>query len=227
YASGPADVDGPLDFETGSGFQVHLTAARLHVGAVYFRLGQANPGSANASCVGDTTYGLQVPGPGDVDALSSLPQEFSILGNATSDLDQSGEIWLVDGDINRVASSTVVAAVEGIATKNGRTLPIRGSISIGQNHVIPPSNPAQPGQNPICKQRIVAPIPLEIQPAVGGDLLLRVDPRPWLRDVDFSTLSAGEDGVTLEIPDVSSGAGPDVLAARAFFLGVTAASADV
>ena len=227
YASGLAGVEGPVEFDTGAGFHVRLTQARMHIGAVYLRLGQANPGSANASCVGDTTYGLQVPGPVDVDVLTSSPQEFSILGSATSDLDQSGEIWLVDGSINRVASTTVVAAVAGVATKDGVTFPFQGSITIGQNRLVPPSNPAQPGENPICKQRIIAPIPLAIRPAVGGDLLLRIDPRPWLDAVDFSTLLPGEDGTTLEIPDASTGAGPDIAAARAFFTGVTGASTDV
>ena len=226
YASGLAGADGPIEFDTGSGFHVRLAEGRMHVGAVYLRLGRANPGSANASCVGDTTYGLQVPGSVDVDVLSSAPQEFSVLGDATTDLDQSGEIWLVEGSINRVASTTIVASVAGTATRDGATFPFRGSITIGQNRLVPPSNPAQPGENPICKQRIIAPIPLTIRPSVGGNLLLRVDPRPWLAAVDFSTLLPGEDG-TFEIPDASTGAGPDVPAGRAFFTAVTGASADV
>jgi hypothetical protein len=233
FASGPPDVGGSLDFDSGAGFHVQLTEAHMHIGAVYFRLGQTNPGDANASCVGDTTYGLEVPGPVDVDVLSNQRQQFSVTGNATTDLDQSAEIWLVYGDINQVTSATptggapVIASVAGVATKQGLTFPFQGSITIGPNRLIPPSNPAEPGANPICKQRIVSPIPLQIRPSVGGALLLQVDPRPWLGDVDFSTLLPGEDGTTLEIPDVSTGSGPDVAAARAFFSGVTGASAEV
>ena len=227
FASGLPDVSGSLDFDTGAGFHVQLTEARLHIGAVYLRLGQTNPGSANASCVGDTTYGLEVPGPVDVDVLSNQNQQFSVTGNATTDLDQSAEIWLVSGNINTVASTTVVASVAGVATKQGMTFPFQGSITIGQNRLIPSSNPAEPGANPICKQRIVSPIPLEIRPSVGGALLLQIDPQPWLGGVDFSTLLPGEDGTTLEIPDVSTGSGPDIAAARAFFSGVTGASAEV
>ncbi len=227
FASGLAGVNGSLDFDTGAGFHVQLTEARLHIGAVYFRLGQTNPGDANASCVGDTTYGLQVPGPVDVDVLSSLPQPFSVPGNATTDLDQSAEIWLVSGDINTVASTTVIASVTGVATRQAATFPFQGSITIGENRLIPPSNPAEPGANPICKQRIVSPIPLQISPTVGGSLLLQVDPRSWLGGVDFSTLLPGEDGTTLEIRDVSTGSGPDVAASRDFFSGVTGASAEV
>ncbi|HWZ92952.1 MAG TPA: hypothetical protein VNW92_29000 [Polyangiaceae bacterium] len=233
YASGVDATNSVVEFDTSSGFHVRLSQASLHIGAVYLRLGQTNPGSANASCVGDTTYGLQVPGPVDVDVLSSSPQEFSVLGSATNDLDQSGEVWLTYGDINQVASVApnggppVIVAVAGVATKDAATYPFQGSLTIGQNHLIPPPNSAQPGQNPICKQRIVSPIPLSVHPAVGGDLLLRIDPRPWFNGVDFTTLLPGPSGTTLEIPDSSNGSGPDAAAGRAFFTAVTGASADV
>ncbi|MEI9936631.1 MAG: hypothetical protein WDO69_05345 [Pseudomonadota bacterium] len=227
FASGVADANGSLDFDTGAGFHVQLTEAAMHIGAVYFRLGQANPGDANASCVGDTTYGLQVPGAVDVDVLSSERQAFLVTGNATSDLDQSAEIWLVDGNINTVASSTVIASVAGVATRRAVTFPFQGSITIGQNRLIPSSNPAEPGANPICKQRIVSPIPLQIRPTVGGALVLQIDPRPWLDDLDFSALLPGSDGVTLEIRDVSTGLGADVTESRDFFNGVTGASTEV
>jgi hypothetical protein len=232
YATGPSGADGSLTFDTGLGFHVELTQAAMHIGAVYLRLGQANPGSANASCVGDTTYGLQVPGPVDFNVLANTPQEFSVLGSATNDTDQSGEIWLVYGDINQVASTTptggppVIVAVLGVATRDAATYRFSGSLTIGENHLIPPPSVAQPGQNPICKQRIVAPIPLIIHPTIGGDLLLRVDPSQWFSAVDFSTLSPGEDGTTLEIPDSSNGSGPDAATGRAFFTAVTGASAD-
>ncbi|HVT09038.1 MAG TPA: hypothetical protein VHO67_16375 [Polyangia bacterium] len=225
YAAGVADETRELD--TGLGYHVSLTAARAHVGAVYLRLGQSNPGSANASCVGDTTYGLQVPGPVDVDLLSTTPQPFSVPGSATTDLDQSGEVWLASGDVNVTASRTVVVAVAGTATRSGASYPFAAEITIGANRLIPPANPAAPGTNPICKERIVAPIPLQLQPTPGGHLLLQIDPAPWFDDVDFSTLLPGPDGVTLAIPDASAGSGPDIPAGRAFFMAITSASPDV
>jgi hypothetical protein len=225
YAAGV--TDGTLQLDTPLGYHVSLTAARVHIGAVYLRLGQTNPGSANASCVGDTTYGLQVPGPVDVDLLSTAPQPFSHPGSATTDLDQSGEVWLVGGDVNVTASRTVVVAVAGTATKSGAAYPFTAAITIGENRLIPPANPAAPGTNPICKQRIVAPIPLQLRPTPGGHLLLQIDPAPWFDDVDFSTLRPGPDGVTLAIPDASAGSGPDIPAGRAFFKAITGASPDV
>ncbi len=225
YAAGVAD--GTRELDTGLGYHVSLTAARAHVGAVYLRLGQSNPGSANASCVGDTTYGLQVPGPVDVDLLSTTPQPFSVPGSATTDLDQSGEIWLVNGDVNVTASRTVVVSVAGTATKSGAAYPFAAAITIGANRLIPPANPAAPGTNPICKERIVAPIPLQLQPTPGGHLLLQIDPAAWFDDVDFATLLPGPGGATLAIPDASTGSGPDIPAGRAFFMAITSASPDV
>jgi hypothetical protein len=226
YASGIAGVDGAMELDTGLGYHVRLTTARMHVGAVYLRLGQANPGSANASCVGDTTYGLQVPGSVDVDVLSSAPQPFSFPGTATTDADQSAEVWLVDGDINVVTSGTAVVSVAGTATKDGNAYPFTGAITIGQNRLVPPANPAAPGTNPICKERIVAPIPVDVHPSPAGHLLLEINPASWLGDVAFSTLLPGADGVTLAIPDASAGTSPDIAAGRAFFMAVTSASPD-
>jgi hypothetical protein len=226
YASGIAGVGANVEFDTGAGFHVALSEARLHIGAAYLRLGQVNPGSANAGCVGETTYGLEVPGPVDVDVLSSDPQMFSVPGAATAELDLSGELWLVDGDLNRVASTTAVASVAGLVTKGGAREPFAGSITIGQNRLIPPANPAAPGGNPICKQRIIAPIPASVRPSPGGHLLLQIDPRRWFGDVDFAALLPGSDGATLVIPDADADAAPDSAAGRAFFRGLTGASAD-
>ena len=80
YASGPSGTHGAIDFATGAGFRVHLTKATLHIGAVYFRLGQTNPGSANASCFGDTTYGLQVTGSVDVETVLVLYDNPAYIG---------------------------------------------------------------------------------------------------------------------------------------------------
>ena len=226
YASGPVGVTGALEFDTGDGYHVQLTTARIHLGAVYLRLGQSNPGSANSACVGETTYGLQVPGSVDVDLLSDAPQEFSLLGNATSDLDQSAEVWLTEGDLNVVAETTPIVVVAGVATDGVMTYPFTASVTIGTNRVVPPANPAQPGENPICKQRIVAPIPVSLRPVVGGDLLLRIDPSHWFDDVDFETLVPGTDGAPAVIPDVNNGTTADVSAGRAFFAAIKGASAD-
>jgi hypothetical protein len=224
YAAGLAGLEGPVEFDTGAGFHVKLTNARMHLGAVYMRLGQQH--LANASCIGDSTYGLQVPGGIDVDVLTGSPQEFSVLGSATTDLNTGAELWLVDGNINNVASTTVLVSVAGVASKGFASIPFHGSLTIGTNRLVAPSNPAQPGANPICKERIIALIPVAIRPTVGGNLLLRIDPRPWFGGIDFETLVPGTDGMTSEIPDSSNGSGADAPAGRAFFQAVTSAAPD-
>jgi hypothetical protein len=224
YASGVPDAQLAMEFDTSAGFHVVLTTARMHVGAIYMRLGQVGAGSALSSCFGETTYGLEVPGPTDVDVLDPRPHEFSVLGQATSDLCQSGEVWLTGGDINDVWDKTPIVVVSGTASKQGSVIPFEGTITIGANRLVAPSNPAAPGANPICKQRIVTPIPLQLAPAPGGNLLLRIDPRPWFADLDFAALELGPDGLTSHIPDVSSGTGANAAAGRTFFLAVTAAS---
>jgi hypothetical protein len=226
YARGVDAATGSLTFDTESGFHVQLTSAYLHIGAVYLRLGQTNPGSANSSCVGATTYGLQVPGGVEVNLLSNQLQEFSVLGDATSDLDQSGEIWLTGGDINTTTDPTPIVQVAGLATKGTGLFPFFATMTISDNRVIPPTDPAQPGQNPICKQRIVVPIPLQLQPTVGGDLALTIDPRPWFDAIDFSDLPiSAEDANAYEIPDVSNGTILGANEGRALFEAVTQASA--
>ncbi|MFI5300727.1 MAG: hypothetical protein ACHREM_21810 [Polyangiales bacterium] len=226
YARGVDAASGSLTFDTENGFHVQLTSAFMRIGAVYMRLGQTNAGSANSSCVGDTTYGLQVPGGIEVDLLSSQLQEFSVLGDATSDLDQSGELWLTGGDINASIDATPIVQVAGLATKGSGVFPFLATITISSNRLLAPSNPAQPGQNPICKQRIIVPIPLQIQPSVGGDLALTIDPRPWFDSIDFGDLPVStDDPNAYEIPDLSNGSGTGVTEGRTFFNSVTQASA--
>jgi len=86
-----------------------------------------------------------------------------------------------------------VLRVVGTAERAGQTYPFEGALTIGENRAIEPANPALPGQHPICKQRIVSPIPLELKPTSGAALVVRIDPRPMFANVDFKTLSQSGD----------------------------------
>ena len=44
-----------------------------------------------------------------------------------------------------------------------------------QNRGIPSSDQAQPSQHPICKQRIVSPIPIDLRPRDAATLLVAID----------------------------------------------------
>jgi hypothetical protein len=99
-------------------------------------------------------------------------------------------VWLVGetNDVNAMDDTTVIVALAGTATGGGKTYPFQASVTIGSNRAIPVSDPSQPGLNPICKQRIVTPIPTDLALHQGGALFLTVDPSGFFTNVDFSLL---------------------------------------
>lgn len=194
YAAGPAEAAGSLRFENSLGYRVELTQARLFVGGIYLNRSRAVSVSSDTSCSLPGIYVAEVLGGRELDLLSGEPQAFPSPGFATTERALTGEVWLSSGDVNRAASSTVVLRVAGRAERDGRSLPFEGELTIGENRLAPATNPALPGQYPLCKQRIVSPIALDLKPSAERSLLLRVDPRAMFGNVEFSTLSE-RDGI--------------------------------
>ena len=194
-ASGPADAvaGAPLDFVSGRGFRVSLTRAKVHVGAVYLNRARPVSGAQETSCILPGIYVAEVTQGLDVDALSPDPQPFPAKGEGTADRAIVGEVWLTSGDVNVTDDTTVMLDVAGTAEKGGVSYPFQGIVTIGTNREIPATDPALPGQNPICKERIVSPIDLDITPRDGGSLRLRVDPRAFFANVDFAKLERVSD----------------------------------
>src|SRR5438132_7338359 len=111
-------------------------------------------------------------------------------------------------DVTAPRGPTAILEVAGTATKSGTSFPFQGTVTISDNRAIPRVNPALPGANPICKQRIVTPILVDLTPTDGGLLTLRVDPRGMFQTVDFAALGLAPGSTTLlQIPDTQSGAG--------------------
>lgn len=190
-ASGdPAVVTGgSLAFTNGRGFEVNLTRAQLTVGAIY--LNQQNPKnySLEQSCIQEGIYSGEVRGGLTIDALSPVPQPFPVRGNGTDALTRAAELWLTGGELLADVDRTVVLSVAGVATRGADTFPFEGQVTISANRVLPPSNPALPGSNPLCRQRIVGSIALEVNLSENGTLWLQVDPRAWFTAVDFAELT--------------------------------------
>jgi hypothetical protein len=199
-----AAKDGRLEFTNSLGYHVVLTRARLHVGALYLNKNVGLSGSQATTCILPGTYVGQVLGALDIDALSPNPQAFGIDGNGLAVGAKTGEVWFAGSDINTldapcdssisrcVDGRTVILDVAGVADRKGATYTFSGTLTIGRNHLVPSADPAAPSLHPICRERIVSPIPVDLSPT-AGTLLLRVDPSAWFVGVDFSKIPESPD----------------------------------
>lgn len=189
FAAGPADANGqPLTFTNGRGWIITLTKARLHIGAVYLNRSVPVSGGQERECFLPGVYVAEVLNDVDVDALSPTPVRFPGLGNGTEDRAVTGEVWLTGQRIDALDDRTTIAEVAGTATRGGATMRFEGTITIGKNRVAASTDPARPGANPLCAERIVTPIPVNITPRGTGSLLVRVDPRGWFANVELGEL---------------------------------------
>jgi hypothetical protein len=199
-AAGPPDaVAGqPLSFSSGE-FAVALTHAKLHVGAVYLDESQAVSGGQTTGCYLTGTYVAQETSSLDVDLLDPAPQRFAspALG-ITEPAPLVGQVWLTGGDVNAATDPTPVLVIAGTATKDEMNFPFAGTITISTNRQ---ATAGVTGGSPICKARIVTPIPARLTLHGTGGLLLRVDPRRLFEAVDFSTLPLDPASGTFVFPD--------------------------
>jgi len=187
-AAGPADVTAgqPLSWNA-NGFDVALTEATLHLGAIYLDEAGSVSGAQATGCYLTGTYVAQETAALDVDLLSPTPQPFPqpALG-ITEPAPLVGQVWLTGGDVNQIADATGILKIAGSAAQGAATFSFTGTITIGANRA--PAGGGTGGGNSICKQRIVTPIPVALTLATTGGLLLRIDPRLFFTGVDFSQL---------------------------------------
>jgi hypothetical protein len=198
-ASGPADAQAgqPYTFLSEEfGWNVTLTKAILHVGAIYFNRSLPVSGVQNTACILPDTYIGQVTTGRDVNLLSAEPQPFPALGEGFTEPPAiAAQVWLTATRIDDREDTTPILQVEGVAEKDGESRPFTGTITIGINRLPPTAtDPNQVGASPICKERIVTPIPVFLELRKTGSLLLRVDPQFLFVHVDFSTLPPFGDG---------------------------------
>lgn len=215
FAAGPVGASGgPLEFTNFvgpgvPGYRVVLTRARLHIGAVYLKPTVQILGAQATACyfAQPGFYTVEVLNSLDVDTLSPSLQAFRSDGYATSTPVRSGELWLTGGDINAIDDSTVILDVAGTADQAGVSYPFAGSLTIGRNRLVSSRDPGFPSLHPICKERIVTPIPVDITPQPGGTLTVRIDPREWFLGVDFKQLRSSGSPPRYQFAD-AAGADP-------------------
>jgi hypothetical protein len=189
---GTATADEP--YVNAHGYSLELSRAKVHVGAVYLNHSAPTSVSSDTSCILSDVYVAEVPHALLVDALATEPQRFPDLGQATQDVARTGEVWLTGGDVNDPNDSTVILDVSGVATKSGIRYPFEGTLTIGENR-LEPTPPELPGLKPICKERIVTPVPTDVAIARGGRLTLHIDVARMFSNVDFSLLEIDSDGI--------------------------------
>ena len=136
-AAGPRDaVAGePLAFTTDRGFDVALTRATLHVGAMY--LDQAFPvsGAQSTSCILPGTYVAEVTRGVDVDLLDPDPTAFPGGGQGTTLPARAGQVWLTHGDVNAAVdpSDEPILDFAGTSTVGGEERDFTGTVTISSN----------------------------------------------------------------------------------------------
>jgi hypothetical protein len=210
-AHGPAAAspNGGYAFHTQAGWDVHLTRAKMQIGAVYLNRSVPLSSARETSCVLPGIYVGEVTDGVVVDVLDPSAQKFSVRGEGTKDHAVTAEIWLGSPDINAQSDDTVLLDVAGTARKGATSIFFEGTITIGKNRAIPPENAALPGGSPLCEQRIISPIPVSLDLDNGGTLDLTIEPRPWFDGVDFGKLTQvapghyqfGDDGASQ--PDIN------------------------
>jgi hypothetical protein len=193
YAAGAPGASEPFYV---NGYTIQLTFAQMYIGAIYIDEAPLATGAESPTCLNPGVYAAQVPGGVELNLLSTSPQPFSVQGDGTADVGQSWEMWLTDGDVNNPDNATATTPntvdLQGTATRasDGAVFPWAATVNINQsNRGTPVSDPSQPGQHPICKQRILEEGGIDEQLFANGQLLVTVDPRGWFNTpIDFSTL---------------------------------------
>ena len=178
YAAGASDAGEPF---SAHGYTIHLTYARMYVGAIYVNEAPAQNGSTFDSpvCIDSGVYCAQVPDGREVDLLSTEHQRFPGLGNGSAaDLGQSFQLYLVDGDVNQPAIDGFgvpnTADLIGTATResDGKVFSWAATVTINASNArrTVPRRRGSSGLNPIYQQRIVNLSGIHIQFEAGGAL---------------------------------------------------------
>jgi hypothetical protein len=178
---------GATDFTNDKGWHIVLMSAKLHLGAVYLVSSLPVSGAQNQDCILPSTYVAQLTTGLDVDLLSASPQKFPTLGHGTTLAARAAQVWLTGGDVDNVDDKTPILEIQGTADRAGDVRPFFGRIIIGKNHQA--GETLAPGAHPICKERIVSPIPTSLTVQKTGGLHLTIDARQLFVNAELGDLA--------------------------------------
>jgi hypothetical protein len=188
-AAGASDLSKgqPLHFVRDDGWDVVLTRATLHIGAVYLDSAAPVSGAQDTPCILPGTYVAQMTTGMDVDLLSPELQSFPALGHGTTGDAITAQLWLtgLTSDIDTQDDATKILVVQGTARLGQDVRPFAGQITIGNNRLTPG---AVAGAAPICKQRVVSVL-TDVRVSATGGLVVRIDARKLFTNVDWSALA--------------------------------------
>ena len=185
-----AEADGPLTFDTTSGWTVTLTQATATVGPAYLWSGEplVSLSPAKATDHDDFDYGYlrgEVVEQGVLDLLQPEPVDLGAADGIAGEVN-SAELWLAPPTAgNRAAAGGASFVIAGEAAQDGVVVPFSGALSITEDLFTD-----DPSQTAALAMRVRG-IPLTADLAEGGHLLIGLDPRTWVDRVNFAELDEG------------------------------------
>ena len=160
---------------------------RLHIGAVYLNQTRPNSGSQETDCILPGIYTAQELTPLDVDVLSPDAAAVSRARHRhrRRGADRRG---LADRRRRqcRRRRDRDRRAQRARRARARRCCRSRATVQINSANRGIPWATALPSLHPICKQRIVSPIRIDLRPHDGGTLAITIDPSGWFANVDFA-----------------------------------------
>lgn len=201
------DASAPFVFENARGWTITLTKANVTIGPIYLNVAPAIAGTtawwhkaplgirsakADDSHLADGRQVGEVLARLTVDALSPSLVPFAGAGTIVEEQVRTTEIWLwpppqITPETVKIDDPTLDVA--GEATRGADRVRFRGTLVLDEAW----TTDAQPGERsaqPVSDLRKVRGVPSVFVPSEGGELRIRIDPRPLFRGAEFTNLAS-------------------------------------
>lgn len=201
------DTGAPFAFENARGWSITLTKARFTVGPIYLNVAPALAGTtawwrplalpirsahADDAHLADGRQVGEILARLTVDVLSPSLVPFDSVGTVVEEQVRTTEIWLwpppsITPETVKIDDPTLDVA--GEAVRGAERVRFRGTLILNDAWTVD----AQPGDRSaqaVTDLRKVRGIPSVFVPTEGGELRIRIDPRPLFRGAEFSNLAS-------------------------------------